>query len=65
MKDVFISYRREPGDVYARNLYRHLCDKSRGLRAWFDKVDMEDGKTFPPQLEATVRNTPNYVLIAT
>lgn len=65
MKDVFISYRRESGEVYARNLYRYLCDKSRGLRVWFDKVDMEDGKTFPPQLEAAVRNTPNYVLIAT
>lgn len=65
MKDVFISYRRELGEAYARKLYEYLSDKSRGLRVWFDKVDMEDGKSFPVQLEAAVRNTPNYVLIAT
>lgn len=65
MKDVFISYRRELGEVYARKLYEYLSNKSRGLRVWFDKVDMEDGKPFPVQLETAVRNTPNYVLIAT
>ena len=63
MKDVFISYRRNPGEKIAKELYRYL--DSKGLRVYFDKVDMQDGKPFPTQLETALKTTPNYVLIAT
>lgn len=63
MKDVFISYRRVQGEEIAQSLYRFL--DSKGLRVYFDKIDMQDGKPFPSQLESALKTAPNYVLIVT
>ncbi len=61
--DVFISYRRSDGEEYAKELYKELTNK--GLRVFFDSKKMEHGKDFPSQLKCNVKNTPNYILIAT
>lgn len=61
--DVFLSYRRSDGTDLAQKTYDYLT--SKGLRVFFDKEKMIDGKYFSNQIINNIINTPNYILIAT
>lgn len=61
--DVFISYRRSDGLSIAEKLYSYLT--SNGLRVFLDKSEMLDGHYFTTQITENLKNTPNYILIAT
>lgn len=61
--DVFISYRRRDGMVLAYSVYQELLAK--GLRPFLDKEKMEDGRYFNQQIVKNLKQSPNYILIAT
>ncbi len=61
--DVFISYRRSDGSVIAATLAEYL--RSKGLRVFFDKNEIKDSQDFKQHIEKSLRQAPNYLLIAT
>ncbi len=61
--DVFISYRRSDGSGIAESIAEYL--QSKGLRVFFDKNEIKDSQDFKQRIEMSLRQAPNYILIAT
>jgi len=61
--DVFISYRRSDGSGIAESIAEYL--QSKGLRVFFDKNEIKDSQDFKQRIETSLRQAPNYLLIAT
>ena len=61
--DVFLSYRRDDGDKITEAIYDYLTEK--GLRVFFDKEKMIDGKYFTEQIKDNVTAAPCYLFIGT
>ena len=61
--DVFISYRRSDGSEIASLLAEYL--RAKGLRVFFDKNEIKDSQDFKDRIENSLRQAPNYLLIAT
>ena len=62
MYDVFISYRRSDGSAIAESLANYL--RSKGLRVFFDRNEIKDSQDFKDRIETSLRQAPNYLLIA-
>lgn len=62
MYDVFISYRRSDGSALAESLAKYL--RSKGLRVFFDRNEIKDSQDFKDRIETSLRQAPNYLLIA-
>lgn len=60
--DIFITYRREGGREYARNL--QLMLQMRGYSVFFDYDELNDGP-FPAEIEAAVRGCLIYMVVLT
>lgn len=60
--DIFISYRREGGAQYARNL--QLMLEKKGYKVFLDYDELKD-EEFSPQIEAAIRNSTIYMIVLT
>lgn len=60
--DIFISYRREGGKEYARNLTSELV--SRGFHPFLDYDELEDGK-FDKRITDAIESAPVFLFILT
>lgn len=60
--DVFITYRREGGKQYARNL--QLMLQLRGFSVFFDYDELTDGP-FRPEIETAIRECAVYMIVLT
>ena len=61
--DVFLSYRHSDGFYLTYEIYKYLTAK--GFRVFWDKEKMEDGHYFNTQIVKYLRQSPNYILVAT
>lgn len=59
--DVFISYRREDGAIFAESIAHSL--RERGYSVFFDKNDLKMGDQFPKELEMAIDNAKEFVAI--
>lgn len=59
--DIFISYARGDGMVYARKLRNALTE--RGYRVWFDKENLEKAKDFQELIDNAISRACNFVFI--
>jgi len=60
--DIFISYRRNGGAQYARNL--QLILEKKGYKVFLDYDELKDEK-FSPQIEAAIKNSTIYLILLT
>lgn len=60
--DIFISYRRDGGAQYARNL--QLMLEKKGYKVFLDYDELKD-EEFSPQIEAAIRNSTIYMIVLT
>lgn len=60
--DIFISYRRDSGAQYARNL--QLMLERKGYKVFLDYDELKD-EDFSPQIEAAIRNSAIYMIVLT
>ena len=60
---MFLSYRRDDGDKITEAIYDYLTEK--GLRVFFDKEKMIDGKYFTEQIKDNVTAAPCYLFVGT
>lgn len=60
--DIFISYRRDGGAQYARNL--QLMLEKKGYKVFLDYDELKD-EEFSPQIEAAIRNSTIYIIVLT
>lgn len=60
--DIFISYRRDGGAQYARNL--QLMLEKKGYKVFLDYDELKD-EEFSPQIESAIRNSTIYMIVLT
>lgn len=61
--DIFISYRREDGAVFAESMAYNL--REQGYRVFFDKKELKIGLDFPYELEQTIVEAKEFIAIVT
>lgn len=59
--DIFISYRREDGAIFAEALSNNLIEK--GYRVFFDKRELRPGCNFPDELKNNILNSKEFIAI--
>lgn len=62
-KDIFISYRREDGYLFAHLLAKELSD--RGYSVFYDRSDLVAGAPFPEELTLAVTSCQEFLCVVT
>lgn len=60
-RDIFISYRREDGALYAHILAQSLAEK--GYSVFYDRRELVAGSVFPAELEQAVEGCHDFIAI--
>jgi tetratricopeptide (TPR) repeat protein len=61
----FVSYSRNDGDAFARDLARELSDGSPPIRLWIDVHDLRLGQNWDDQLATAIRECETFLFVLT